>query len=275
MEKGITAGSICMFSVVEPCMAPMVKGNKATQKLELTMAHRKCVWVYHYFDDPELGFGHVRFQSWIPFNVLICLNGRHWLERQLQDRGIGYIKDGNCFARIEDIPSAQNLLDGQLKSDWKQMLNRLTFGSCPALGQILRPLRPDYYWSADETEWATDIMFKSKEALDALDPSLLHHAMYVSDSGSVMKYLGRSARRGPWPNEVIRDYRRRYEGVRVKHCVNRNSVKMYNKSGKSYRGLNPWQALLHSFRLRPLCPPLFGLFRLAPGFVKLDRTPQP
>ena len=48
MEKGIAEGSICMFSVVEPCIAPTVKGNKATRKLEVTMAHRKCVWVYHY-----------------------------------------------------------------------------------------------------------------------------------------------------------------------------------------------------------------------------------
>jgi hypothetical protein len=133
-ERGITAGSICMLSVVEPCIAPMVKGNKATKKLEITMANRKCVWVYYYFDDPEFGFGHVRLQSWVPFNVFICLNGRHWLERQLQDRDIGYIKDGNCFPWIEDISSAQKLLDAQLKRDWRQMLNRLAFGSCPGLG---------------------------------------------------------------------------------------------------------------------------------------------
>jgi hypothetical protein len=184
-EKGITTGSICMLSVVEPCMAPMVKGNKATKKLEVTMAERKCVWVYHYFDDPEFGFGHVRLQSWVPFTVFICLNGRHWLERQLHNRGIGYLKDGNCFPWIEDISSTQKLLDEQLKRDFKQMLNRLAFGSCPALSRVLGPLRPDYYWSADETEWATDIMFKSKEALDVLYPSLLHHAMHVSNSGSV------------------------------------------------------------------------------------------
>ena len=28
--KGIKEGSICMFSVVESCIAPMVKGNKST-----------------------------------------------------------------------------------------------------------------------------------------------------------------------------------------------------------------------------------------------------
>jgi len=234
-DKGITKGSICMLSVVEPCTAPMVKGNKASKMLELVMAPRKCIFVYHYFDDPVFGFGHVRIQSWVPFNVFICLNGRHWLERQLQSNGIGYIKDGNCFPWIEDIEAVQRLLDKQLRTDWTKMLNRLMLDSCPALPQVLVPLRPDYYWSADETEWATDIMFKSTEALDSLYPSLLHHAMRISDSPSVMRYLGRRNLGGVSPDEVMSDYRRRYEGIRVKHCVNRNSVKMYNKSGSILR----------------------------------------
>jgi len=241
VQKGITEGSICMFSVVEPCIAPMVKGNKASKKLELVMAQRKCVFVYHYFNDPVFGFGHVRVQSWVPFNVYICLNGRHWLERQMQKEQIGYIKDGNCFPWIEDIEMAQELLDKQLQSNWTKLLKRLAFGSCPGLLQVLRPLRPDYYWSADETEWATDIMFKSAQTLDALYPTLLHHAMRISDSPSVMRYFGRrdislSGRiKGRAPHEVMTDCRRFYEGVRVKHWLNRNSVKLYNKSGSILR----------------------------------------
>lgn len=234
-DKGIIEGSICMFSVVEPCIAPMVKGNKASKKLELVMAPRKCVFVYRYFNDPEFGFGHVRIQSWVPFNVFICLNGRHWLEKQLRKHGIGHIKDGNCFPWIEDIATAQTLLDEQLKTDWAKLLNRLTLDSCPALPQVLRPLRPDYYWSADETEWATDIMFKSRADLDLIYPSLLYHGMRISDSFSVMRYLGRTENRGSLANEVISDCRRRHEGIRLKHSVNHNSVKMYNKAGSILR----------------------------------------
>lgn len=234
-DKGITEGSICMLSVVEPCIAPLVKGNKASKKLELVMAPRKCVFVYHYFNDPAFGFGHVRMQSWLPFNIFICLNGRHWLERQLQKQGIRYSKDGNCFPWIEDVAAAQKLLDEQLTTDWSKMLNGLSLGSCPSLDQVLMPLHPEWYWSADNTEWATDIMFKSVGALDALYPSFVHHAMRVSDSASVMKYLGKRGLAGTGPEEVISDYRRRYEGVRVKHSVNYNSVKMYNKSGSLLR----------------------------------------
>jgi len=234
-SKGIKEGSICTFSAVELCIAPMVKGNKKKKKLELVMAQRKCIFIYHYFNDPVFGFGHVRIQSWVPFNVFICLNGRHWLEKQLLKEGIGYIKDGNCFPWIEDIDKAQYLLDSQLRTDWMKMLNRLTFKSCPALADVISPLKPEYYWSADETEWATDIMFDSVNSLDELYPSLLHHAMRVSDSPSIMKYFGRRNLAGSFPNEVISDYRQRYEGIRVKHWRNHNSVKMYNKSGSILR----------------------------------------
>jgi hypothetical protein len=234
-SRGIKEGSICMLSAVEPCIAPMVKGNKSQRKLELVMAQRKCVFVYHYFDDPVFGFGHVRIQSWLPCNIFICLNGRHWLEKQLQKEGIGYIKDGNCFPWIEDIETAQNLLNKQFETNWSEMLMKLALKSCPALAKVIRPLKPEYYWSADDTEWATDIMFKSVESLDELYPSLLHHAMHVCDSPSVMRYFGRRRLGGIYPDEIISDYRRRYEGIRVKHWKNHNSVKMYNKSGSILR----------------------------------------
>lgn len=233
--KGITEGSICMLSAVEPCIAPMIRGNRAEKTLELVMTQRKCVFVYHYFNDPVLGFGHVRIQSWVPFNVFICLNGRHWLERQLQRTGIDYHKDGNGFPWIEDTAVAQSLLDQQLKTDWVPLLNGLALNSCPGLSTIFGPWEPRYYWSADETEWATDILFQSQRDLDALYPSLVHHAMRVSDSPTVLRYFGKRGKRGSAPEEVMSHYRRRYEGIRVKHWKNQNSIKMYNKSGTILR----------------------------------------
>lgn len=233
-QRGIETGPICLFSVVEQCVSPTVKGNRSTKKLELKMVPRKCIWLYHYFNHPEFGFGHVRLQSWLPFNIFICLNGRHWLERQLIKHNIAYTKDGNCFPWIEDIQAAQDLMDKQLETNWSQMLNGLVNNAYPDLYSFL-PLRPDYYWSADETEWSTDIMFKSRDDLDRLYPSIIHHAMRVSDSPAVMRYFGKRDTRGRSPEEVISDYRRRYEGVRVKHWKNGNSVKMYNKSGSILR----------------------------------------
>ena len=138
-EHNITSGPICLLSVVEPCMAPMVKGHKARKTLELVMASRKCIFLYHYFDDPVYGFGHVRIQSWVQFNVHICLNGRHWLERQMQREHLAYVKEGNCFTWLENPERAQVLLKEQLSTDWSGLLQRLTLHCCPVLAKVLHP----------------------------------------------------------------------------------------------------------------------------------------
>lgn len=233
-SKGITEGPICNFSVLEQCYAPKVKGDKSKKKLELKMVPTKCVHIYRYFNHREFGFGHVRLQTWMPYNIFICLNGRHWLERQMLKKGIAHIKDGNCFPWIEDIAEAQELMNKQLEANWREALDGLVLDMCPDLHTIL-PVLPEYYWSADDTEWATDIMFHRRKYLDWLFPSLVDHAMRASDSSAVMKFLGRRSNRGLLPKEVISDCRRRYEGVRVKHWKNHNSVKMYNKSGSILR----------------------------------------
>jgi hypothetical protein len=240
-EKGVRGGPIIMFRSVEPCVAPWVGGNQATKHLELTYRPRKCTWIYHYFDDPVLGFGHVRLQTWLPYTVHVCLNGRHRLEKQMQEEGIDFIKDGNCFTWVSDVARAQRLFDEQLETDWGQALRRLVLDTCPGLGDVMAPLDPDYYWSADETEWATDVMFHSAKDLNALYPSLIRHAMLVSDSPSVMRYFGkRNALAngkviGVAADQIVSDCRRRYEGVRVKHWINRNSIKVYNKAGSVLR----------------------------------------
>jgi hypothetical protein len=183
-----------------------------------------------------VGFGHVRLQSWLPFSVTLCLNGRHWLEKQLQRQGIGFVKDHNCFPWVEDLERAQALMDEQLKTNWPVMLSGLLLKTCGQLPDVLAPLTFDYYWSADETEWATDIMFSSATSLKEFYPRLLRHAMVVSDSPAVMRYLGRGkpqlSEKKPrtLPENVVTDCRRRHEGLRVKHWINNNSIKVYNKT---------------------------------------------
>jgi len=49
-----------------------------------------------------LGFGHTRLQTWLPLSATVCINGRHWLERQLLSEQIRYVKEDNCFTWIED-----------------------------------------------------------------------------------------------------------------------------------------------------------------------------
>src|SRR5204863_9167085 len=63
---------------------------------------------------PEFGFMNARIQTWFPFSIQICLNGREWLARQMDQAGIGYRRHDNCFSRIDDYGRAQQLMDEQL-----------------------------------------------------------------------------------------------------------------------------------------------------------------
>ena len=39
----------------------------------------QCKHLYFYFDDIEYGFMNIRLQTWFPYHIQVCLNGREWL----------------------------------------------------------------------------------------------------------------------------------------------------------------------------------------------------
>ena len=51
----------------------------------------------------------VRLQTWFPFDIQVCLNGREWLARQLTRRGCDCKRLDNCFPWIENVDLAQRL----------------------------------------------------------------------------------------------------------------------------------------------------------------------
>lgn len=238
-KAGIKEGPICMLSVVQPSFSPTVAGDAKTCSLEVVMRPRRCVWLYFYFNDPEVGFGHLRLSTWLPFTIQGCLNGRHWLERSLMREGIGYVKQDNCFRAIDDVARAQELADAQLSTDWPGLLARLSGTFFPVMEDLFAPEPLHYYWSADETEWATDIMFRNTKTLDRLFPMLARHALIVTDSANVMRFLGKIPPGADLPPRISGDVRgdrlRRHEGICVKHSAGKNSVKMYNKAGNVLR----------------------------------------
>jgi hypothetical protein len=241
-REGLTEGLVCVLSCVEPCQSFQMCRNRETKQLDLRPALRKCLHWYLYFLDPVLGLCHVRIQSWLPFTVHVCVNGREWLCRQLQHRGIAFTRSDNTLTRVDDVQTAQKLLNAQPWADWTGTLNRLLKQSCPELLRLpLAERTHEYYWSADETEWATDVMFRSTAALQDRYPSLLRHAMTTFSSHEVMRFLGRtrlSADGGVnarFNGQVVSDLRRRPEGIRIKHRLNHNSLKMYDKQGSVLR----------------------------------------
>src|SRR5437016_5703821 len=156
-KDGVSSGLIAILSCVEPCRTYTVGGNPQSKMLEAHLGLGKCLHYYFYHFHPVFGFMHLRLQSWFPFLIHICLNGRNWLARQR---------------------TAQ------------------------------------------------------------LYPRLVHHGIKSFGSRDVLRFLGHKPPAngvGKFAGELHSRLKHRTEGLRIKHFVNGNSLKLYDKQGSVLR----------------------------------------
>jgi hypothetical protein len=239
-KDNIDIGLICVLGCVEPCFSFDIKSKRDAPKLELVSQWRKCLHLYHYCIHPVFGFMHGRLQTWFPFNIQVCLNGREWPARQMDEAQLHYQRKDNCFSWIEDIAKAQKLMDRQLQTPWPGRLDEFAGLLNPAHDEIFKNFPLHYYWSVMQSEWATDVMFRTSQALAEHYPTLVHHCMTTFSSPDVMRFLGRNIpATGNIPSsftgEVVTNLRHRPEGIRVKHRVKTNAIKIYDKQGSVLR----------------------------------------
>jgi len=234
-EDRITDGLVCVLKSVEPCWSFDIHRNREKQKLELVVRERQCLFLYHYWMHPVFGFMNARIQSWFPFPIQICLNGREWLGRQMDGAGLSYVRRDNCFPWVEDWARAQQLMDDQLKVDWPRLLDEIAGQLNPIHDEVFAKYPLDYYWSTYQSEWASDVVFREAAMLRRLQPRLMRHGMTALGSRDVMRFLGRRIPlNGEVPKrfngEVVSHVQEREQGVRLKHFVNGNSEKLYDKA---------------------------------------------
>ena len=239
-RDGLTTGLIGIWSVVEPCLTYFVRRDRAQKKLVLRLEPGKCLHYYFYFLHEPLGLLHLRLQTWFPFGIQVCLNGRHWLARQLDRAGIAYVQRENCFPWIADVPRAQALARAQLRTCWPALLQPLLEQCHPHAQELCHPLALGYYWSVSESEYATDVMFKSPAVLARLYPALVHQGIKHFGSTDVLRFLGHKVPatgrvHGNHQGEVLSSLKQRPEGLRLKHQANGNSLKLYDKQGSVLR----------------------------------------
>ena len=175
----------------------------------------------------------IRLQTWFPFHLQIAMNGREWLRRSLEREGIGFDAQRNKFLHIDDMKAAQALMNRQLDTAWPEMLNGFLPTVFPsmktALGQQL-----SYYWTLWQSEWATDYLFTSPQKLAPIGEQLLRQAFMTGTGERVLRYLDRPFTNAGKPyasndNEVSSRQLRFQDGLRVRHWVDQNSVKVYTE----------------------------------------------
>jgi hypothetical protein len=238
-RRGAAPGLVAIYSALEPCRTFFLHRDAERRRLELQADAGKCLHLYFYFWHELYGLIHVRLQTWFPFTVHVWLNGRRWLARLMEQAGIGFVQQQNCFTFIEDVAAAQRLSDQQLQTDWPGLLNDWLRQCHPLAEQLCATARQPYYWSLSESEYATDVMFRSTEALNAVYPRFLHHGIAHFSSQDVLRFLGSQSKarevNGLFLGEIYTTWERRPEGVCLKHHAAGNSIKLYNKEGSVLR----------------------------------------
>ncbi len=230
----IREGLICVLRSIDPCMSFDIRKNRQTRKLEIHYRQRKCLHLYHYQIHPVFGFMHARIQTWFPFRIYVCINGREWLARQMDQLRLHYRRRDNTFTWLEDVAQAQALFDQQLEAHWPTLLDGLAALLNPAHEAIFARFPCRYYWTVDESEWASDVLFPSRAALQEVYPRLLRYAVTTFEAVDVLRFLGHPVpASGTVPHrcrhEISSNLKERVEGVRLKHWLNGNALKIYDK----------------------------------------------
>jgi hypothetical protein len=229
--RQISEGLIGIWSCMETGHSYRARFDPGNTMPKLSPYQSLCKHLYFYYDHAEYGFMNIRLQTWLPYNIQICMNGREMLFRSLEKSGIEFTRAGNKLLDIGDVLMAQQFLDAQVNLPWQSILEDFVPLVFPSMENALGPFYK-YYWTLWQSEWATDFICNSPQDAELIMPPLQKHAFLTGTSQRVIKYLGQPLRKDGQPyqnfsSEVISRNSGFYEGSRVRHYVGKNSVKLY------------------------------------------------
>ena len=231
-EKRIESGLIGMWSCLETGNSFRASYRPGAGRPSLAPYRVACKHVYLYFDHEDYGFMNIRLQTWFPFHIQICLNGREWMRRSLQKEGADFAMNGNKLLYAADFELVQRTLDLQLDTRWQKTLDGFLAIAFPTMRLTLND-GLSCYWTLWQSELATDFISDSPERLNAIAGQLLRHAFMTGTSERVLRYFNRplNAKGLPYAgdSQICSRTLKFSEGLRVRHWIGNNSVKTYTE----------------------------------------------
>ena len=224
----IEEGLICILKVNETCISAKVYGSDEG-RLILKTHNTKCHHYYCYMQDRQYGFMFVKIQSWFPYTITVYMNGRELMKNTFAKNGIHSEMYDNSFSYLSDIEKAQKLADNFDSKKLERVLAHFAHIVNPWVQKYEEAFECGYYWTVKQCEIATDIMFKRREALEDIYPSLVDHAFHDLRCTDIFSFMGRKLA-PQFLGEAVSDYKKRPVGWRVKFKLTPNHIKMYDKA---------------------------------------------
>ena len=225
-ERGDHSGLVHIFSAMETCGSFAPYYDNQNKRPELRYKEAKCLHYYFYFIDEEFGLCYLRVPTWAPFRLLFYCNGHNWLSRQLKKQGIGFTQLDNAFNQIDDWSKAQSIADSFPVPSLHQALDRFAKEYCP----VLRHFSNTYHWSLYQTEYSTDIVYKTQKDLGPIYENLSRTAIHAVKPDHIATFLGRKLD-GRFKDELGNQFQTRIQGTCIHHYMGPASIKLYDKFG--------------------------------------------
>ena len=225
-KRGNHPGLVHILSAMEACTAYKPWHDKQSGKTYVKTTQGKCLHYYFYFLDEELGLCYLRVPTWSPFRLQFYCNGHNWLAAQLRQEGIEFVQQDNAFLRIDDFDRANEIAAALDVTALQKRLDHFAQLYCPAVSQ----LKLVYSWSLMQVEYATDLVFKAQQALQAFYPHLLETLIQAVKPADIATFLGRKLH-GNYQDELGNSFQARIEGTRIRHRMGPVTLKMYDKFG--------------------------------------------
>lgn len=174
-----------------------------------------------YVNDAEWGRMFVRLCPYFPFSARVCLNQHHWLATRMRAEGIRFRQESNAFLTCSDPVRLQALADSLTPRDIDRCAQKWLRAFTPFFTPTERRTAScQHRLFFAQVEYADNVIFDRRAALDALGERLLDANRTIGQPTKLANIFGRKVTRRfrgkletliedlDLPNPVIRSYYR-------------------------------------------------------------------
>jgi len=232
VKKNKKSKIIAIIRAVENTRTFTNKNIKTKQGKNFTKMYSVNKFVsqyYIYIDDQKLGLCYLKLSSYIPFVSEFYLNGHNYLKKQFDLAGKKYTMNDNSFTKVEDLEMLNNLVTSFQPSialrrinHWMNIFFKFDQGQKSTCSKLLK-----HNWFTYQTEISTNLIFKSAKFAKSYFDRILskHHTIGLPDKLTEIFSLSRQKNNGKTTQNKFKT-----KAV-IKHWLEGNSIKCYNKSG--------------------------------------------
>jgi hypothetical protein len=231
-KKQKTDKVICIIKATESTRTfanKTVKTKSGTDCLKMYSCNKFVSQYYIYIHDKELGLCYLKISSYMPFVCEFYMNGHNYIKQQFDIRGLDYKMKENSFVQVSDVDALKDLVEKSQPSIalnridyWMDLFFRFDKGTRSTRSKLLT-----HQWFTYQTEISSNIIFKSEKFATSFFQRLLqkHHTIGLPDRLTAIFGLSKSVHNSKSTQNKY------HVQACIKHWLERNSIKCYNKSG--------------------------------------------